>query len=301
MKTVYLDTETTGLDGRRDRIVEIAIVGEQGDTLLNTLVNPGIPIPPAASRIHGITDSMVRSAPSFDTLWPRILQLLRGNRIVIYNAGFDRKFFPDQLTCAAEIQCAMQAYAELRGERTNKRGGFRWSKLTEAATHIGYDWSNPAHRALGDALACRGVWQWLNGAARQDASVFKDAASRRERDVERERIERERADRDRAEAVRRDREESEKQRLQQETEQRLATNRPLADKYAAKARWQGWATVGMAGFSVYGCMDELSTKHLRSRHETTGDFVALGILLLLAAILFSRWKANSEKRDQLRQ
>ncbi len=46
MRTLFLDTETTGLDARRDRIVEVAIIGEEGEVIINTLVNPGMTLPP---------------------------------------------------------------------------------------------------------------------------------------------------------------------------------------------------------------------------------------------------------------
>jgi DNA polymerase III epsilon subunit-like protein len=162
MRTLFLDTETTGLSGRTDRLVEIAIVGETGEVLLNTLINPGRPIPAEASRIHGITDHLVREAPAFEMLWPTIQKMVRGNRVVIYNAGFDCKFFPQRLACAAKIECAMLAYAGKIGEpHPRRRGEYRWHKLIEAAHRVGYSWSSPAHRALGDALACRSVWLWV--------------------------------------------------------------------------------------------------------------------------------------------
>jgi DNA polymerase III epsilon subunit-like protein len=164
MRTLYLDTETTGLNGQKDRLVEIALVGDGGEVVINTLINPGIPIPSRASDIHGITDAMVRSAPSFETLWAEIQGYVRGNRIVIYNAAFDTKFFPDRLSCAAEIHCAMRAYAVRVGEKTSGRGGFRLHNLAKAAAHVGHRWSGQAHRALGDAEACRSVWLWTNRA-----------------------------------------------------------------------------------------------------------------------------------------
>ncbi|MFJ2900325.1 exonuclease domain-containing protein [Streptomyces sp. NPDC087218] len=60
-----LDTETTGLD-YDSRIVEIAVTTAAGTVLLDTLVNPGAPIPAEAAAIHGITDVMVADAPSTD-------------------------------------------------------------------------------------------------------------------------------------------------------------------------------------------------------------------------------------------
>lgn len=61
---VILDVETTGLD-KYAEIVEISIIDEQGHILLNTLVKPLEPIPDDVIAIHGITNEMVASAPSW--------------------------------------------------------------------------------------------------------------------------------------------------------------------------------------------------------------------------------------------
>jgi DNA polymerase-3 subunit epsilon len=163
MRTLYLDTETTGLSGDRDRVVEIAIIGDHGEVLVDTLVNPGISIPREASAIHGITDIMVRSAPAFSDLWPKIEALVRDSRVVIYNASFDIRFLPQRLSVASDIQCAMLAYAAKRGQRTPKQGRYRRHKLADAAAYVGHQWSSAAHRARADAEACRSVWRWTNG------------------------------------------------------------------------------------------------------------------------------------------
>ena len=60
---IVLDTETTGLDVQKDRVVELAFQLFQPDGDVKewrSLINPGVPIPPAATRIHGITDGMVQ-------------------------------------------------------------------------------------------------------------------------------------------------------------------------------------------------------------------------------------------------
>ena len=52
MDTVYLDTETTGLSpDRGDRVVDIAMVDDLGNTVIDTLVDPERPIPAEASRL----------------------------------------------------------------------------------------------------------------------------------------------------------------------------------------------------------------------------------------------------------
>lgn len=64
----FIDLETTGVSLSADRIVEIAIIKVLPDgsrQVKRKLINPLIPIPKASSDIHGITDDMVKDAPSF--------------------------------------------------------------------------------------------------------------------------------------------------------------------------------------------------------------------------------------------
>ena len=85
METLYLDTETTGLSSSRgDRIVELAVVDDDGRTVIDTLVNPEREIPWDATRIHGITDEMVAQAPTMEELWPAIEAATTGRHVVIY-------------------------------------------------------------------------------------------------------------------------------------------------------------------------------------------------------------------------
>lgn len=149
---IFLDTETTGLSHQRDRIVEIALVDEEGNVLLDTLVNPNRQIPVQASRVHGITDQMVRKKKNIYALLPQINALIEGHDLIAYNAPFDIGFFPDQLSKAASVTCAMRVFAEYRGEK-------KALKLSEAAKIVGHEWSGNAHRALADTLACKSVWE----------------------------------------------------------------------------------------------------------------------------------------------
>ena len=155
---LFLDTETTGLSAAAgDRIVEVAIVDESGRALIDTLVDPGRSIPTSATRIHGITDRMVRGAPTLEALMPEIRRIVGGSHVVIYNATYDAPFFPEELGFAAQISCAMRRYAEMRYGR--------WVKLDVAAHAVGHRWTGQAHRALADALACRSVWNWLTASS----------------------------------------------------------------------------------------------------------------------------------------
>lgn len=87
---VCFDLETTGVSVERDRIVEIAMVriepgGER--STFRSLVNPGMPIPPGATAVHGISDADVRDAPRFEQIVDRILEMLDGADLAGYNTG----------------------------------------------------------------------------------------------------------------------------------------------------------------------------------------------------------------------
>ena len=89
---VAIDLETTGLDPRRDAIVEVAAVpfldGRAGP-VYTTHVNPGRPIPPESVRVHGITDSMVAGSPMIGDVLPRLDAVCGGHVLVGYGVGFD--------------------------------------------------------------------------------------------------------------------------------------------------------------------------------------------------------------------
>jgi DNA polymerase III subunit epsilon len=77
---VFLDLETTGPDPSVDRIVQLALIRLRPDGTteeFESLVNPGVPIPLEAQRVHGITDAMVEFSPSFKHLAPDLLERLR--------------------------------------------------------------------------------------------------------------------------------------------------------------------------------------------------------------------------------
>ncbi|MFK7161830.1 3'-5' exonuclease [Marinospirillum sp. MEB164] len=167
--SVYLDLETTGLNcNGEDEVLEIALVGADGETLFHTLLKPErLKAWPVAESIHGISPDDVVGYPSLDEVLNPVIDLVWGRQLVIYNAPFDLSFLPDAVAeGAAEVRCCMLAFAQAYGEPDPKRGGFKWKKLGFAAEHVGHVWSGRAHSALADAQATRSVWQWL---ARQGA------------------------------------------------------------------------------------------------------------------------------------
>jgi DNA polymerase-3 subunit epsilon len=87
---VFLDLETTGLNLATDRIVEIALlkVDQEGKKLVKRkLINPEKPIPGEVSAIHGITDDMVRDAPTFRQIANEVKQFLEGADLGGYNSN----------------------------------------------------------------------------------------------------------------------------------------------------------------------------------------------------------------------
>lgn len=86
----FIDLETTGMNLGSDRIVEIAIVKILPDgtrTVKRKLLNPGMPISKASCDIHGITDEMVKDAPTFKQVANELKQVLDGCDIAGYNSN----------------------------------------------------------------------------------------------------------------------------------------------------------------------------------------------------------------------
>ena len=89
----FIDLETTGLDTNEARIVQLATLKltPGGKTILHSrMVNPGMPIPPGAVAIHGITDQSVAGCPRFREIAPGVAAFLAGCDLAGYNiAAYD--------------------------------------------------------------------------------------------------------------------------------------------------------------------------------------------------------------------
>lgn len=85
---VFFDLETTGIDVTKDRVVEISLLKlfpDGSEKITTLLVNPGIEIPAAASKVHGIYDLMVANEPSFKELASSLLAIFKDSDISGYN------------------------------------------------------------------------------------------------------------------------------------------------------------------------------------------------------------------------
>ena len=144
---VILDTETTGLYDAE--IVEIAVIDRTGQTLLDTFIKPTIPIPPETTAIHGITDAMVATAPTFPEVYPRIDAALKDKRVLIYNSAFDIKILNyccrlhdlPSLMLTKRSDCLMEWVAQWNGNWSYYHSYYRYVPLSGG------------HRALGDCIA----------------------------------------------------------------------------------------------------------------------------------------------------
>ncbi len=150
------DVETTGLIPGVDRIVELGAVLFQGENVLGTfdqLVNPGIPMPPEAQAINGISDSMLQGMPDIAAALPPFLALLSRGTPVAHNAVFDVGFLSTDIL-AVGIEAPEGPVLDTRSlARRAFPGRFSFS-LANLVRDLGLDVKG-AHRALSDAHACR--------------------------------------------------------------------------------------------------------------------------------------------------
>ena len=153
-RVIVLDTETTGLDAKNERIIELAMLSVLVDTTTGQPVgpvttyesfeDPGKPIPPAITEITGIDDSMVLGQRIDDA---RVAELVQAaDLIVAHNAGFDRPFVEARLPVFA-TRAWNCSFAGIDW----KAQGSGSAKLEFLAHERG--WFYDAHRALVDCHA----------------------------------------------------------------------------------------------------------------------------------------------------
>lgn len=150
---VVVDVETTGSDPEHGRLTEIGAVkvraGERLGTF-QTLVNPGVPIPPFITLLTGIGDAMVADAPSAADVLPSFADFAAGSVLVGHNVGFDLRFLNAELRRAGLEPLRNPAVDTLSLARRLLTGEVARFRLGELAKALRLP-PRQAHRALADA------------------------------------------------------------------------------------------------------------------------------------------------------
>ncbi len=177
----FVDLETTGMDPAGGAITEVAVVrvaadpngGEPSVDAWSTLVNPGRPIPAAIQGLTGITDAMVKGAPSFAAIAAEIERRTAGAVLVAHNARFDYGFLKHAFarlgrTYSARVLCTVKLSRRLFPDAASH-------SLDAVIERHGLAVAG-RHRALGDA---RALWSFIAALyATLPPDVVEDAAKR---------------------------------------------------------------------------------------------------------------------------
>lgn len=151
-EVVVVDTETTGLSSTA-RLVEIGALHLRGGAVVGrfqTLVDPEEPIPRSVIRVHGITDAMVRGAPTARDAIRDWLRFVGSRPVVAHNASFDLRIFAQELTRVGLPKPGVAFWCTKRFAKAAfpAAPGYGLAALQQ---WLGLP-SPPAHRALADCL-----------------------------------------------------------------------------------------------------------------------------------------------------
>ena len=181
----FVDLETTGTTSTGDRITEIGIVRvTEGEFLdeWSTLVNPERSIPEDIRVLTGISNEMVRDAPTFAELRREVLERLEGHVLVAHNARFDYGFLKNEfrrleMKFSADVLCTVRLsrrmYPEAVGHGLDSlisRHGLQEAFTPQEAPRTG------RHSALGDA---RAIWRFVQMLYRERDAIEIEAAVKR--------------------------------------------------------------------------------------------------------------------------
>jgi DNA polymerase-3 subunit epsilon/ATP-dependent DNA helicase DinG len=154
---VALDLETTGLDVRRDAVIEIGAVHFRGSRIedtWSTLVNPGRPLPPMITALTGIDDSMLAGAPRISSVLAELESFVGDYPILGHNVGFDLGFLNRKGLFQSNLSLDTFDIASVLLPSAG-----RYS-LTALASRLGVP-VQTSHRALDDAMTTAYIYMQL--------------------------------------------------------------------------------------------------------------------------------------------
>ena len=155
LDAVVIDSETTGLEPAKARIVEIAAVrlaAGQIDTgtPFRRLVRPGMPIPASATEFHGISDAAVAEAPAFREMWSELSAYLGRSVVIGHSLGFDLAVLKNECERAG-LDWVTPATLDTRLLAEVTEPNLSGHSLDQLAAWLGVHVAG-RHTALGDAM-----------------------------------------------------------------------------------------------------------------------------------------------------
>ena len=167
-----VDVETTGMRANGpDRVTDVAVVvlhGSRLELVFESLVNPGLPIPPRIAALTGITAELVANAPEFEAIADRLLAALAGRVFVAHNARFDWGFLTAEVRRARALGLAGTRLCTVRLAR-RLLPQLESRSLDSLSYFFGLE-NRARHRAAGDALATAQVLERLLLIAREQGA-----------------------------------------------------------------------------------------------------------------------------------
>ena len=162
------DIETTGLDSKRDSIVEIGAIRFSGQGIIDRysqLIDPGIPMPPGAAKVNNITDAMLAGQPPIQEALPAFLRFAADSVIVAHNAPFDCGFVNQSLSRLYDdgyvsVAVLPHRIADTLTLARKLLPGRDHYNLQDISAFLGFK-AEAAHRALDDARLCMELFIYL--------------------------------------------------------------------------------------------------------------------------------------------
>ncbi len=144
---LFLDTETTGIE-RDAKIVDLGVIDNKGNTVINLLIQPNIPMPIGATAVNGITNEMLDGCPNFAQVSTSIRKILEGKTIIAWNSSFDKRMVDNEFKNIGEEPPNYKWEDEMPMYRDYAKKPKR-NKLCYAAEECGII-EEQSHRAVGD-------------------------------------------------------------------------------------------------------------------------------------------------------
>ncbi len=156
---VFFDVETTGLDSKMNRIIEIGAIKMRGSQILgeySKLINPDCEIPAKITEITRISQDMVRNQPVFSEICREFLDFCKNTVMVAHNADFDRLFLYEEIK-RSMYDCLPFDWIDTVKLARVAYPHFQNHKLQTIAKNLEID-TGSAHRAKDDAITCSKIF-----------------------------------------------------------------------------------------------------------------------------------------------